>query len=90
MAEAVWQELIWVEPEQSPEPKGVWQGSVEKDNVRRSQSKLGSLRHLCHSAFVGRAPKDLIERSPSGHLSLNVLSRPFWERLEPSDSQLID
>jgi len=51
---------------------------------------LGSPLPVCDSALVGHARKELIERSPFGYLSLNILPGNLWKRLEPSLGQQVN
>jgi hypothetical protein len=91
MVEAFCQELVRVQSIDSVEVEGIWQGSVEKDDIGRSQSMLNSHLHVCQNGFQsGPILKYLIQRSPFGHLSLNVLSRNLRNRLEPFIGQQID
>jgi hypothetical protein len=91
MVEAFCQDLVWVQSEDAVEEEAIWQASVEKDDVGRSQSMLSPQLHLYQSAFQGGSIlKNLLERSPSGHLSLNELSRKLRDRLEPFVGQQID
>ena len=51
---------------------------------------LSSQHDVFYTALVGFILSNLIGRSPSGHLSLNVLSPNLRNRLEPFIGQLIN
>ena len=71
--------------------EGAWNGSIEKDDIIRSQARLDFRLHVSSgNLHVGHVFPNLVDGTPLGHLSLNAESPSLWDRLEPSIGQLIN
>ncbi len=85
MVEAFWQNLIRVQSKDSVPREGTWNGSIEKEDIIRSQAMLDFQLHVFYgNLYGGHVFPNLIDRTPLDHLSLYVFSPSLWNRQEPS------
>jgi hypothetical protein len=91
MVEAFCQDLIRVQSIDSVPRQGTWKGSIEKENLIRSQSTLNAQLPAFYVALQGGPiGENGVDRSSFSYLPLNDLSRSLRNRLEPLIGQLID
>ena len=91
MMEAFRQNLVRVQPGDAEEGEAIRKGPIEKGGLLDRQSKLRLQLHVPDAPAEGsRALTYLFDRSPLGHLPLNVLAPNLRDRREPLAGQQVD